>query len=351
MSAMGARLGAVLEDDASRFSGAEFADARLGAVLGSVKRRRAARAAGVSSVSLFGAGALAIGAGQVPWGSFVLGASPAGPSDVNCATTTPGLVTARLSAPDGTAWVVQDKSTGDLAFLGAEGTSPQAWDADGSMREISVVGGDAEFNLKSGAKVVFTVTGLHGAVEPSDEYTVTTVTRYFEQVRPEVSIVANEGNATSHTGLATWTVYGKKGQKFATIQADRTVAAVVPPAGESVQYTLRPDGYVVVYIPGVGLAQLILDGDLLTWVGAETSSGMVGSATWPTTLPAPTVTCVTTSPEPSVSASTAPSRSAKPTPLPAVDPVSGDTPFQCGYAIASDEYGTDALRVFGSPDY
>ena len=94
MNEMHARLGAAIDDDVMRFSGADFADGRLGAVLGSVKRRRAARAAGVSSVSVLGASALAVGAVNVPWSSFVLGASPASQPSVVCTTTTPDAATA-----------------------------------------------------------------------------------------------------------------------------------------------------------------------------------------------------------------------------------------------------------------
>ena len=61
MSAMSERLGAVLEDD-RRVSGGTICGRSLGSVRGSVMRRRAARAAGVGSVSLVGASALAVGA-------------------------------------------------------------------------------------------------------------------------------------------------------------------------------------------------------------------------------------------------------------------------------------------------
>ena len=94
MNEMHARLGAAIDDDRARFSGTEFADARLGSVLGSVKRRRAVRAAGVSSVSLVGASALAVGAANAPWGSLGTSLAPAGQSVVVCTTATPDPIAA-----------------------------------------------------------------------------------------------------------------------------------------------------------------------------------------------------------------------------------------------------------------
>ncbi len=86
MNTLQERLGVVVEADAARFSGEEFADAWGGDVAGRVKRRRQVRAAAYSGGTMLAAGALVIGGVKLPWGTF---AGPAGVGGVDCVTVTP----------------------------------------------------------------------------------------------------------------------------------------------------------------------------------------------------------------------------------------------------------------------
>jgi hypothetical protein len=71
MDTLQERLGVAVESDAVRFSGAEFAAGRGASVVGRVRRRRAARAAGYGGASVLAVGALAVGGARLPWGGFV----------------------------------------------------------------------------------------------------------------------------------------------------------------------------------------------------------------------------------------------------------------------------------------
>lgn len=72
-------------EDAKRraFASEDFAGGYGRSVIGRVKRRRAASATAMGGGTVVAVGALAVGASTVPWGTFVLGASPAGPSNAS----------------------------------------------------------------------------------------------------------------------------------------------------------------------------------------------------------------------------------------------------------------------------
>ncbi|MCB2413431.1 hypothetical protein LGT39_11305 [Demequina sp. TTPB684] len=57
----------LVADDASRMSGARFADARGASIARRVRTRRTVKAAGVGGASVVAVGALAVGATQAPW--------------------------------------------------------------------------------------------------------------------------------------------------------------------------------------------------------------------------------------------------------------------------------------------
>ncbi len=81
----------------ARFSHEDFAGDYGRRVMGRVRRRRAVRAAGVGGGAMLTAGALAIGATQVPWGALgVAGLSDVGGTD--CATPWPSVGVPRYSA-------------------------------------------------------------------------------------------------------------------------------------------------------------------------------------------------------------------------------------------------------------
>ena len=238
MNPLHERLGAALDGDAARYNGDDFADARLGSVLGSVKRRRAARAAGVSSVSLVGAGALAVGAANVPWGSFVLGASPAGSPSVVCTTSTPDAVAAvapTSGTADGSDFVVileMGEDTPPVTETSPNGITKSDPGTPGSV-SWAITGGDDATNVAK-------------ASMDGDTLVIDTPTEGTQRV--EVS-----ADGSYHFTLN----------------------------GQPVVWTISDDGQheVTLSMPG--------------------SDGVAGDAPAPAASPSPSVDCVTTTPEPS----------------------------------------------------
>ena len=257
MNPLQERLGAALDGDAARYNGDEFADARLGSVLGSVKRRRTARAAGVSSVSLVGASALAVGAANVPWGSFVLGASPASSPSVLCTTTTPDAVAA--VAP----------------------TSGAADSADYLV--ILQVGED----------------------EPP-----------VSETSPDGITKSDPGTP----GSVSWAVIGGEADTSAakaTMDGD-TLVVDTPAEGEQ-RVELSDDGSYHFTLNGQPVVWTISnDGKNSVTISMTGSDGDTGGAPAPAASPSPSVDCVTSSPEPSASASNSENPSPTPSSSPAV---------------------------------
>jgi len=85
-NSFGAAMAGLVIEDASRMSGARFADARGTGVVRRVRTRRRVRAAGMGGASAVAVGALAFGATHLPWG--VLDAAP-GIGGTDCVTPSP----------------------------------------------------------------------------------------------------------------------------------------------------------------------------------------------------------------------------------------------------------------------
>lgn len=139
---LGNLLTGELGEAEARFSHEDFAADFGQRIAGRVRRRRAVRAAGVGGGTMLTAGALAVGAMNIPWG--VLGVAPGG-SGSDCVTASPSdganLVTVSFDGSDGrlAETVVTDSSTGGVRLRGiqqADGT----WvvtDADGNPVEAT----------------------------------------------------------------------------------------------------------------------------------------------------------------------------------------------------------------------
>ena len=158
-------------------------------------------------------------------------------------------------------------------------------------------------------------------------------------------------NVPSPSGSVIWSIaIGSQDppEIVANIALDLTTHEVTGsiPDGNSYVYTSltltkNADGMYAARLP---------DGTPLTFEVKDENLVLKGSTLEP--MGEPTVTCVTVDPAPTSSA--VPSSSLEPSATPVATqttrPVAiGDTPFQCGYLFASDESGTDALRVSGSP--
>lgn len=252
MSALQAQLDAAVDVDSLRFSGREYADARFGAVKGRIARRRAARSAGIGGASLVGVGAVAFGAGQVPWSGFVLGSNPGGSPTVVCTTSTPDAVAGlRAVVPDGAIFMVLDKESGAAYFVGAK--------------------------------------------------------------------YVDSNDASTGTPLA-WTLDGK-GVPLTT--SDANVGSLALPSGATVEVNTLTGGVTASDPNGVTITPAT------SLRGAEPSAS-------------PSVTCVTTTPEPLTSASATPSLS--PTAGLSEEPIAAASPFECGFPIEGDHVD-DALTI------
>ena len=80
------------------FASEDFAGGYGRSVVSRVKRRRVASATAMGGGTAVAVGAIAFGASNVPWGNFVMGASPVGSPSVLCTTTTPDAVAASSSS-------------------------------------------------------------------------------------------------------------------------------------------------------------------------------------------------------------------------------------------------------------
>lgn len=137
----------------ARFSHEDFAADFGQRIAGRVRRRRAVRAAGVGGGTMLTAGALAVGAMNIPWG--VLGAAP-GVGGSDCVTTAPtdgaNLVTVTFGGSDrpSAAMTVTDPVTGGVRLTGVE-KADGTWvftDADGNPVEATrVANGSYEVQL------------------------------------------------------------------------------------------------------------------------------------------------------------------------------------------------------------
>lgn len=165
MSALHGRLNAAMEEDKARFSGEEFAAARLGSVAGSVKRRRMVRSAGVGGASVLGASALAAGVINIPWGTLGSGVAPGSASGVICTTTTPDAVpVSGAGVPAGATWAVVDVATDTAFFVGLVSGEIAIWESDGTERAIESIEGPVELALPSGTAVTIDKDAGDGGV-------------------------------------------------------------------------------------------------------------------------------------------------------------------------------------------
>jgi hypothetical protein len=291
MSAMHARLGAAIEDDLPRFSGEDFADARMGSVLGAVKRRRAARAAGVSSVSLVGAGALAVGASNVPWGSFALDASPGGSSSVLCTTATPDAVV-EAAGPDPVIITM---------FEGTDTPAESETSPDGVTKSHDADPGQASWSL------AFAGDGGEFAK--------------VERIGRELVVALDDGTVQNLQP-------GADGSYTVTL-----------PSGETYVVTLDPS-----------LNQLEIRS--MTAANDVATPSPEPTVTCVTSSPEPSASA-SNSENPSPTPSSSPAVSAAATAMPNLawewDPSAPDsTPFQCGFNFPADQSGTDSLSVSGA---
>jgi hypothetical protein len=373
-----------MDEDALGFSGAAFADAQFGAVKGRIARRRAARSAGVGGASVLGVGALAVGAAQVPWGGLVFG-TPGSSVSVVCTTATPDAVAGvGVEVPDGAIFAVTDTASGTSYFVGARYADPgdagsgvpMAWSLAGVQLPLTLDGDHiGTLALPSGATVE--VNTLTGGVTPSDAgaVTITPVDDYVDQATPEPSaptLVVFQAAGTSASFApdsetspdavtqssdgaragVTWVIESEDGTVAGTAYLNGTTLVVDTPDGRRQHAEKQSDGAYHVTIDGHDYLWSFPDADTVVITASDVAAGE-GIIASQEPGASPDVTCVTTTPEPSDSASPVVSPSAKvrrpsesPTPS-ASDEVAG-SPFQCGFEFASDEFGTDALRIFGS---
>lgn len=171
MSALHGRLQAAMEQDRTRFSGEEFASARLGTVAGSVKRRRAVRSAGVGGASVVGASALAAGVINVPWSGLGSGVAPGAAPSVICTTTTPDagdtgtLTVTELYGPgvigDGPAWAVAVEGT-DVATAFLEGDELVVEALEGGVQRVARSDDGGYRFTADGQDVVLSIAELDG---------------------------------------------------------------------------------------------------------------------------------------------------------------------------------------------
>jgi len=327
MSTVQELFGAAMSQDAARFDGEAFAASRFGAAKGRIARRRAARSAGIGGASVLGIGAVAFGAGQVPWSGFGF-AGPGSSPSVVCTTATPDAVA---------------EADPDLAVAWADLEGKEVWTF--SQKEGTDTLATAHF--EEGALVV---SGFDGAsqVVPLGEDGLYT----FHIAGFEVSSTFGDGESTLVTiGVASSPAPTVTAMNWTIETNDGTIKG---------QLWLE-DGVLVVNLGAHGTqrVQPSADGDYVVSAGGEkyvwhvdATSGALelvtdasGAAVAP---PSPAVTCVTESPEPSESATVpvTPTSSASPTPAGSAEVA--DSPFACGFVFTADEFGTDALRVFGA---
>jgi len=245
-------LQGVAEAKQRRFADEDFAGAHARVVTGRVKRRRAASSVGVGGASVLGAGALAVGVFNIPWGALGTAAPGSGAGTVVCTTATPAVtdwppVIFTLTDP-------QDRSSVEIA-VPVEG-EPELLTAEASLRAED--DGSYLLTLPNGTQV-------------SIDFTVAVIA-LFEGQDPRSSM-----------GIA---VNG----------AELEVTTETPEAE----------------------------------------------------LPQPVVTCVTTTPEPpdTLSPSESPT-SDEPVPDVSITTTPGlrPSPFQCGYELPEEQFGSDQLKV------
>ena len=171
---LGNLLTGELGEAEARFAHDDFSDVYGKRVMGRVRTRRAVRVAGVGGGTMLTAGALVLGATQIPWGVF--GAAPGmGVSD--CVTASPSdegyLVTVTTGAGERASieMVVTDPATGGVRLTGVE-QADGVWvftDADGNPVEATLIG-DGRYGVRlSGTSGDFTysVEAPDGAASPS----------------------------------------------------------------------------------------------------------------------------------------------------------------------------------------
>lgn len=362
MNALQERLGAAVEMDALDYDGAVFARDRYGAVRGRIARRRAARSAGIGGASVLGVGAVAFGAGQVPWSGFVLGATPAGSGSVVCTTSGPDAVAGSdEDAPDfavawatvggASLWTFAGKDGDTLATAHLEGDVLRVTDFDGTSSDVEA-GADGAYT--------FTVGGYQVSSTFADgqdtEVTITTISSGSRPEAPDIEVLAGapdnavfvvldkESGASYFVGASyvdtndpstgtplAWNVDGSEVQMTAV---DAHIGTLTLPSGATVEVNTLTGGVT----PS--------DPDAVLITPAKDYQGTEAS-------PSPSVTCMTVtleptasaspsaSPSPSVSAS--PSISATPTSEPAA---ALDSPFYCGFPISGKEYGSYDFGIF-----
>lgn len=132
----------------SRFAYDDFAEAYGRRVMGRVRRRRAARAAGVGGGTMLTAGALVVGATHMPWGA--LGAA-AGMGGSDCVTPSPSDVvsthSAAVSTDHGSAWEISflDAASGSTIMRGAQQPDGTYRFTDGDGKPLSATPGVAGY--------------------------------------------------------------------------------------------------------------------------------------------------------------------------------------------------------------
>lgn len=310
-------MGVAIESDATRFSGDEFTHEHWGAVRGAVRRRRAVRSAGVGSVSVVGAGAIALGASAVPWSSFVFGAAPAGTPSLICTTTTPVAAGGFDSGvPAGATRVLVDESTSEGYFIGTVDGEARAWHADGTAVDLSVTAPNVwTLTFRSG-ETVDLETGPDAnqfLIIPNTAFTVLAIDGLADKWSPALNGVAEDG-----------TTLGR------AVRSD-----------DGTMYLAVGDTWTALTGTGAELYTFIDDTGntvVVTIVENEPTASASGVG------PAPTVTCVSSSPEPSPSASASPTPTVSAT-TSAIATPTGDSPFRCDFPIDADEFGTQDLKI------
>jgi len=343
MSALSELIDGAVREDAVRLGGAGFATDRFGAVRGRVARRRAARSAGVGGASVLGVGVLAVGAAHVPWNGMVFGGPASSPS-VACVTSTPDAVAgSALTVPAEALFALTDEATLAVYFVGWRDGYPVVWDQNGAEVEVWPVGDQAELTLESGTIVRFPDWPDLGSIPPVEGVTVTPIADFVGvETDPRLQTAPVEGFTLLSVSGVDWEV-NQDGVTLATAHREGNTTTFTFADGAVKEYDLEGVRRLTVELPDGTEAIFRVDGAELTYEGSLVVQSEPAGQT-------ATVTCVTTTPEPSASPS--PSLSASPSVSPSASPseiaAAAESPFYCGFEFASDRFGTDTLRVSGA---
>lgn len=335
--------------DAAVTTGGELAAAMGGTVRSRVRRRRAARAAGVGSLAAVSVGAVAFGAVRLPGAvSAPMGAGDCTPGTVAVSgAPASGGVTPTAhpidvsSDRESETWLLYDDVREEVALEVTEVREGviEVTEAGGEpYRPQQRATGDYVFESPSGGWVIYSP-----GADPALDWTL--------EVPVMVQDDGERYQLSSATG-ATVTVFVEDGQLFVNepggfsgLRARDGVYSVPLSDGSevSVEVDAESGGIVVMSTPDVGTMSIADHAEL--------------SFATPTATPQPTVTCIT--PEPTATATPRPTRepsadpsaSVSPTPAPTAepsaeaDPATASSPYQCGFEFPEPERGSEQWGI------